>query len=135
MATPGKAPHAYQQTQVLGSDQRQLTVLMFQALLRYVTRAEHAVRRNDLETKADALAKAQAVLSELICSLDDEIDGELVGGLRRLYAWLQRQMVEVDICDDLDVLADVTDMTRRLADAWEEALRICRQEESASRAA
>lgn len=132
MAT-ANAPQAYQQTQVMSSDRRQLVILMFQALLRYFARAEQAIRRKDFETKGDALMKALAIISELMCSLDDKAGGELAVELRRLYVWLQRQIVEIDLRDDLNMLGNVIAITRQLTEAWEEALRTCQQEESAPR--
>jgi len=135
MATPGRAPQAYRQAQVMGSDRRQLVVLMCRALERYLARAEQAIRGGEFEAKADALAKAHAVLSELICSLNDETGGEVAGGLRRLYLSMQGQIVDVDLGDDLELLAEVTEMARLLAQTWEEALRRCAREQGVAQVA
>ncbi|MGI5817241.1 MAG: flagellar export chaperone FliS [Armatimonadota bacterium] len=129
------APEAYQEMQVLGSDPRQLVVLLCQALVRYLMRADDAIRRRDWETKSAALCRAQQIFSELICSLDEEIGGELAEQLRALYVHLQRQLVDVDLQDDLDRLAYVSEMAARLVNAWEEALERCREQELGSRAA
>ncbi len=134
MAGPGRAPQAYQQAQVMGSDRRQLVVLLCRALERYLTRAEQAIRDREFETKADALAKAHAVLSELICSLNNEAGGEVARGLRRLYLGMQRHIVDVDLGDDLELLAEVLEMARLLARTWEEALRRCLEERAAQAA-
>ena len=123
------APEAYQEMQVLGSDPRQLVLLLCQALVRYLTRAEDAMKRRDWETKAEALGRAQQIFSELICALDAEVGGELVEQLRALYAHLQRQLVDVDLQDDLDRLAYVTEIAMKLVNAWEEALERCQNEE------
>ncbi len=122
------APEAYQEMQVLGSDPRQLVVLLCQALVRYLIRAEDAIGREDWETKADALSRAQQILSELICALDEEVGGELAEQLRALYAHLQMQLVDVDLQDDLDRLAYVTEIATKLVGAWEEALDRCQQQ-------
>lgn len=129
-----RTPRAYQQTQVLGSDPRRLVVLMCQALVRFLERAERAIQRKDFEAKADALYRAGAVLSELECSLDLATGGELAANLRRLYARLGRQIAEVDLSDDLAVLGEVLGGARRLADTWEEALRLCLEAEREQRA-
>ncbi len=128
--TVPQAPDAYQQMQVLGSDPRQLVVLLCQALVRYLARTEEAIKARDYATKSRAICRAQGILSELICSLDLEIGGELAKDLRRLYAHLQRQLVDVDLQDDLDRLAYVREIADGLVHAWEEALRACRQEQS-----
>lgn len=124
-----RAPQAYQQTQVLGSDPRRLVVLMCQALVRFLERAQRAIERRDFEAKADALYRARAVLSELECSLDVAAGGEVAANLGRLYARMARQVAEVDLSDDPELLHEVIGDARRLADTWEEALRVCLQAE------
>lgn len=129
------APQAYQEMQVLGSDPRQLVVLLCQALVRYLVRTEEAIKREDWETKAAALIRAQQILSELICALDEEIGGELATQLRALYAHLQRQLVDVDLQDDLDRLAYIIEIASKLVNAWEEALERCEEQQIQERAA
>jgi len=129
------APEAYQEMQVFGSDPRQLVVLLCQALVRYLIRTEDAIRRRDWEAKAGAIIRAQQILTELICALDDEVGGELAGQLRTLYAHLQHQLVDVDLQDDLDRLAYVTEVATKLVNAWEEALERCHDEQLQERAA
>jgi flagellar protein FliS len=129
------APEAYQEMQVIGSDPRQLVVLLCQALVRYLIRTEDAIKREDWETKADSVNRAQQILSELICSLDEEVGGELAEQLRALYAHLQRQLVDVDLQDDLDRLDYVMEIATKLANAWEEALERCQEQQMQERAA
>ena len=123
------APNVYQQMQVLGTDPRRLVVLLCHALVRYLGRAQSAIERSDHEAKGRALVHADRVLSELICSLDLDIGGDLAERLRDLYAHLQRQLVDVDLQDDLDRLSYVREIAGKLADAWEEAARLCQEEQ------
>ncbi len=125
----GYAPQAYQEMQVLSAEPRQLIILLCQALARYLMRTEDAIRRRDYEAKSAAIDRAQGILSELSCALDDEVGGELAGQLRALYAHLQLQLVDVDLQDDLDRLAYVTEIASKLIHAWEEALERCRHQE------
>lgn len=129
------APDAYQQTQVLGSDPRELVVMLCRALVRNLARARQAIEERDYEAKSEALIRAQRLFSELICSLDTDIGGELAESLRALYTHLQRQLVDVDLQDDLDRLEYVSEIAHKLTDAWEEALQQCLQEEKQSKAA
>ena len=63
------APQAYQEMQVLSADPRQLIILLCQALLRYLVRADDALRRRDYEAKSAAVNRAQGILSELSCEI------------------------------------------------------------------
>jgi flagellar protein FliS len=129
------APDAYQEMQVLSSDPRELVVLLCQALVRYLVRAEDAIKREDWEAKSEALVRAQQIFSELICSLDEEVGGELAQQLRALYAHLQRQLVDVDLQDDLDRLDYVLEVANKLSNAWEEAFERCQEQQLQERAA
>jgi len=127
MASVDNAPGAYQEVQVRGADRRGLVVLLFQGLLKFLTRAHAALEARDYASKADALSKAQAILSELICSLDEEKAPDLSRSLKALYAHLQRELVEADLTDDLQRLCYAIEIVQKLAKAWEEALRTCQQ--------
>ncbi len=134
MAARGYGHNTYQQTQVEGVDQDYLVILLMQALIKFLNRATHAVADGDFETKANALAKAGAVLTELMCSLDDEEGGELAGQLRDLYTHWQVQLVNADIEDDLDTLNYVRQAVKGLADAWQEAWDKCQREKNSEAA-
>ena len=103
--------------------------MLCRAIVRYLTRARDAIGRRDWETKSAALIRAQQILSELTCSLDTEIGGDLARGLRDLYTHLQLQLVDVDLQDDLDRLSYVIEIAVKLVNAWEEALERCRDQE------
>lgn len=130
MAARGYGANTYQQTRVEGVEQDYLVILLMQAVLKFLNRAAHAMAEEDRETKADALAKAGAVLSELICSLDEEAGGELARQLRDLYLHWQTQLVDADIEDNLDTLNYVRQAAKGLADAWQEAWERCQREKN-----
>ena len=131
---PRYAPQAYQEMQVLSSDPRELVILLCQALVRNLTRAGNAMRQRDYEAKSVAIVRAQQILSELSCSLNDEVGGELAARLRDLYAHLQLQLVDVDLQDDQDKLAHVMEIATKLVEAREEALSRCLHQEQQQRA-
>lgn len=132
MASTEYAPKAYQEVQVRGADPRRLVVLLFQGLVKFLTRARVAMQEGNYEAKTRALNSAQGILSELFCALDEEKAPELAGPLKGLYAHLQRELVEADLQDDLERLEYVSETAQKLYDAWEEALEKCQQQERQS---
>jgi len=132
MPAPGHAPHAYRQVQVDGADHRRLVVLLTQALVKFLGRARDAVAEGDLETKATALARARAILSELYCSLDEAAGGDLARNLQALYSHWHEELVSVDLEDDLERLDYVISCAQQLAEAWQEAYRICQNQQRAA---
>lgn len=133
MAATEYAPQAYREVQVHGADPRWLVVLLLQGLVKFLARARTAMQERSYETKASALNRAQAILGELICSLDGEKVPDLARSLRALYAHLQRELVEVDLQDDRERLGYVTEIAEKLRDAWEEAWHKCQEQDRQSR--
>ncbi len=134
MAARGYGSNTYQQTQVEGVEQDYLVILLMQALIKFLNRAAHAMADGDLEAKGTSLGRAGAVLSELVCSLDDEAGGELAGSLRDLYTHWQVKLIDADIEDDLDTLNYVRQAAKGLADAWQEAWDKCQREKNSEAA-
>lgn len=133
MAATEYAPQAYREVQVHGADSRRLVVLLFQGLVKFLARAHIAMQEREHEAKARALNRAQGILGELICALNEEKMPDLARSLRALYAHLQRELVEVDLQDDRERLAYVTEIAEKLRDAWEEAWRKCQEQERQGR--
>jgi flagellar protein FliS len=133
MAASEHAPQAYREVQVHGADRRWLVVLLLQGLVKFLARARTAMQERNHETKASALNRAEAILGELVCSLDEEKVPDFARSLRALYAHLQRELVEVDLQDDQERLAYVTEIAEKLRDAWEEAWRKCQEQERQGR--
>jgi len=129
MVAADYGPQAYQEVQVRGTDAKGLVIMLFQGLMKFLNRARVAIEQRDYDAKANALYKAEAILGELICSLDEDKAPELSKSLRALYAHLQRELVEADLQDDLERLDYVTEIAQNLSGAWEEALRRCQQQE------
>ncbi len=128
MAARGYAPHSYQQNQVEGADSHRLVVLLMQALVKFLHRAADAIRSGDYAGKAEALSRAQGIISELLCSLDVEAGGEVGANLEALYGHWQSELTRADLEDDERAADYVRECAENLATAWQEAWEKCRQQ-------
>jgi flagellar protein FliS len=107
-------------------------VLLFDSAVRFLHRAQEAMRRGDYEGQCTDIIRTQKIFSTLMTSLDTSLAPQLTGSLRALYNWLHAQLTEASIRDDLPLLEQVTNITSNLRNAWRQAEANCRMEERAA---
>ena len=66
---------------------------------------------------------AQAVISELLETLDLERGGELARGLMQIYEYMNHRLVEANLHKDVAPAREVERLLRELLPAWEQAAR------------
>jgi flagellar secretion chaperone FliS len=71
----------------------------------------------------DELVRAQAILNELVCSLDHEQGGEVARNLAALYDFCLDRLVRANLDKDPALLGAVRSTLADLADAWSTMMR------------
>ena len=113
---------AYQRVEVESADPRRLVVMLFEAAVRFLYRAQEAMGACDYEGQCEAIVRVQDILSELTCALNPDA-GEIAGQLGTLYSYIYSQLVEANLRDDQELLREITSQMEQLRDAWAEAER------------
>lgn len=118
-------PHAaqYQQAEFATADRGRLLILMFEGALRFLAQAETALEEEDPATFGHALGRGQAVIGELLATLDHEAGGEIAANLDRLYRFLLDHLVEANLQKSARHLADVRRILGTVAGAYREILK------------
>ncbi len=128
MTVSAYAQQVYQRTEVESSDPKRLVVMLFDAAVRFLHQAAEAMARRDCEQQCHLITRAQRILTELTCALDDDADRELSGNLRLLYTWLHTQLSEASIEDDSEKLSQVITIVEDLRNTWTKAEIACRRQ-------
>lgn len=111
----------YQRAEVLSSSPEQLVPLLYRELLRQLSRGKVAMQESDLETKADAMGRAQAIVLELLAHLDVSKGGELGHKLASLYRYFLSEIEGASRHLEIERLQRLIDLIGPLAEAWEHA--------------
>jgi flagellar protein FliS len=74
-------------------------------------------------TAHNNLVRAQAVISELLETLDLERGGELARNLTQIYEYMNHRLVEANLRKDVAPAREVERLLRELLPAWEQAAR------------
>lgn len=122
---------AYKRVQTATSTPAGLISLLYDGLLTQLRRAEAAIAVADFEVANEQLNLAQAIILELIASLDHSY-GDIPRQLSALYEYMYQRLVQANIHKDAEPIREVEGHIMQIAEAWAVA---ARQAEAESRAA
>ena len=122
----------YRQTQAQTADGGELVVMLYRGAIRFVTNAIQAIESRDIQETHNNLIRAQAIIAELVETLDLERGGDIAHRLMAIYDYLNRRLIEANLRKDAAPAVEVANFLRELLPAWEEA---ARQSKAAARPA
>ena len=113
------ASQAYKESSVLTAPPELLVVMLYDGALRFLARAAYALRGEGGPAAAGhPLNKADAIIDELLVTLDHEKGGEVADHLQAIYVFCRRVLSEARLERDADKVDQVAKLLRELRDAW-----------------
>ena len=123
-----KARDVYRANQIQTASREQLLLLTYDIGIRSCAMALDALENKDTEGTNQHLQKAQAVIRELMITLNVEQGGEVAQALMNLYDYLYYQLVEANVHKKPEPVIQVKQMLEELRHTWVEAIEKLRQE-------
>lgn len=117
------AAKEYLERQVQNSSPAERVVLAYDGAIRFLMNARRAVEENNVETRFINNKKAADIISYLMDTLDMEQGGEIAENLRRVYFYMLRRIVEVDVKNSVEPIDDVIVQLKQLRTSWEKLAR------------
>lgn len=111
---------AYKDNSVTTQTPGQIVVLLYEGAIRFCRQAITALEQKDYIQKGKLLDKAYGVVAELNASLDMEKGGEVALNLRKLYVFMQEQLVEANFKKDTKRVQQVIGLLEELLGAWKQ---------------
>lgn len=97
----GKNPHqAYQTVQVTTTDKGRLLLMMYEGAIKFLKQAKSGIESNDIVKFCKYLSKGQAIIAELMNTLDFEKGGQIARDLDRLYDFMLFYLTEANLYRD-----------------------------------
>jgi flagellar protein FliS len=121
-ATAAPQQH-YRQSAAQTATPAQLVLMLYNGALAEIARAQRGLAATpiDLEDVNDCLGRAQAIVTELMLTLDIDRGGVIATNLASLYDFCVDRLITANITKSADGLADVTNVLSGLRDTWEQA--------------
>jgi flagellar secretion chaperone FliS len=112
------APKSYQANAVLTATPGRLVVMLYDGAGRFLKRASMAMEAADPQQTNESLQRAEAIIDELLVTLNFEEGGEIATSLRDVYLFCRRHLNEARLERDVQKIEDVARLLAELRDAF-----------------
>lgn len=100
----------------------QLVLMLLEGVIRFAAEADQAMVRGDRARVGERTGRCHAILEELAGGLDMTDTTGLCENLMGVYAFCMRRLVEANLKQDREILAEVPKVLRPIRDGWAELL-------------
>lgn len=120
-------PHqAYQQNSIQTASPGELTIMLYNGCLKFIRLAKKGIENENIEQKNVNIQKAQNIINELMVTLNPEV--EISNQMRPLYDYMNRQLIQANIKNDVEILSEVEGLVSEFRDTWKEVLKLNKQQ-------
>lgn len=118
---------AYEQNTVNTSTPGELTLMLYNGCLKFINQAKKAIDTGDMEAKNIAIQKAQAIINELVVTLDKSFPPALE--MLRLYEFVLNRLIDGNIKNNTEMLDEAYGIVEEFRDTWKQVIQINRQKQ------
>lgn len=109
----------YLQSQIMTATPEKLVLILYDATIRFISQAKSEVELDRISEANESLCKAQAIIAELMSSLDMTY-GLIAENLYEIYQFVYDKLVEANVNKDIKVLIEITPLLEELREGWRE---------------
>lgn len=107
------------ETGVAMASPHHLVVMLFDGALLSIAVAQKEMKAGNIGAKSKAISKAIAIVDEgLRASLNREAGGEIAQSLNALYEYIRNRLLQGNLKNDLDAIAEAQKLLGELRGAW-----------------
>lgn len=119
----GKNAHAtYQSVQVTTTDRGRLLLMMYEGAIKFLRQSKSGLESRDVAKFCRFLSKAQAIIAELMNTLDFEKGGSIARDLDRLYDFMLFYLTEANLHQDGRRISKVIELLDTIYLAYKEII-------------
>jgi len=116
----GRPYQAYQNAQVNTSNQKQLIIMMYEGMDKFLNKAVKSIKEGDIESAHSYLHRTGQILLELLSTLREDKGGEIAGNLKRIYVFCYEQVVIANLKKDIRSIREIQTILGNLKGAWKQ---------------
>jgi len=119
----GKNPHdAYQAVQITTTDRGRLLLMMYEGAIKFLKLSVVGLEEKDIPKFCRYLSKGQAIIAELMNTLDFEKGGSIARDLDRLYDFMLFYLSEANLYRDQARITKVIGLIDTIYSAYREII-------------
>ena len=116
----GRPYQAYQKTSVGTSNQKQLILMLFDGMNRFMNLAIKGMEEEDFEVSHHNLHKVGKILMELLSTLREDRGGDVARNLKRIYVFSYEQIVIANLKKDPKLVVEVQNILGDIREGFKE---------------
>jgi flagellar secretion chaperone FliS len=109
---------AYKQQSILTATPGQLVVMLYDGCLRFLQQGALSMRDGNIAEAGSRLSRAEAIVEELLSTLDMEKGGVIASRLQGIYVFCVRHLMEARLERDAKKIDKVAELLSELRDSW-----------------
>ena len=114
----GRPYQAYQTASVTTSNQKQLIIMLYDGMDRFLSKSVKAIKEGDIESAHTYLHRTGQILLELLSTLREDKGGEIAANLKRIYVFCYEQVVIANLKKDIRMIRGIQEVLANLRGAW-----------------
>ena len=124
-------PYAtYQNNSVNTSTPGELTLMLYNGCLKFIQQAKKGLEEGNIEEKNKSIQKAQAIISELMLTLDTSYP--VAKNMLILYEFANSRLIDGNIKNDGALFDEASAIIMEFRDTWKQVIQINRQKQYAN---
>lgn len=127
MSAQSNASNAYKQNSVTTASPGELTLMLYNGCLKFLTKAKKSIENKNIEERNYNIQRAQAIIYELMSTLNMDI--EISKEMLPLYDYMTRRLTDANVKNDIAIIEEVEGLVTEFRDTWKEVIKITRQQQ------
>lgn len=113
----------YKDAQYKTASQEKLLLMLYEGAISFSNQAIKKMNEEDHEEANEKIKRVQAIINELMVTLDMDRGGEIANNLYNLYEYMNRRLIQANIRKDSKIVEEVLNLLKDLKDGWDEAVK------------
>ena len=110
--------NTYREQQILTASPARLVAMLYGKAIICLQQAIKAIENGDIQARFNANARAVEIIEHLSMTLDTDQGGQIAADLDRLYPFMIRHLIDVDVKNDPEPAREVIALLEPLRDSW-----------------
>lgn len=99
-------------------DPHHLILRLMNGAIERIAQAKAAIKLENKQAKGELIGKAISIIGGLNACLDHNNEGDLSENLSSLYEYMNLQLLQANIAEDIDKLSEVSHLLQEIRSAW-----------------
>ncbi len=104
---------------VTDADPHRLVLMLLEGALGKMATVKGLIMRGEIAKKGEVIGQAISIIGGLRSSLDLSKGGEIAANLDNLYEYIERQLIQANLNNDIEIVNEVVSLLREVKTAWD----------------